>query len=135
MIISYNPVINRGDMNTFYKYEIKMINYMQNELNLDFSQFSLYFDEIRRYHFDFVIGDYFYTFFGDSINLVNYIYNGEDINFPSDGIDMDEYFNLAMSHEISHVVTKDMVLKLRSKAKEIVDECTKEIKVLLGENA
>lgn len=121
-------------MGIFDEYEKVMFKYIKNELNLNITQLTLYFNQEQPYYFDFVIGDWFYNFFSDSINVDNFNKFGANIDFPYDGISKDEYFNLAMTNDLSEAITKEMVLKLRTKVKELVDSCTKEVKELLNEN-
>lgn len=129
----YNKMYGTN-MNIFQKYERKMFDYMKTELNIEVEQFSLYFVEGTRYNFDFVVGEYFYNYFDNFIAVDNYEDYSDWTEYNRDGLEQDEYFNLSMSKKLSVVLLKDNTAKLRAKAKELVDECIAEIKVLLNEN-
>lgn len=136
MISFYNPTMNRfkSNMNVFQKYERKMLDYIKNELNIEVENFSLYFTEGTKYNFDFVIESYLYSYDDKFISVDNYEDFQDWKEYNPDGLELDEYFNLSMHNKLSVVLLKDNTAKLRAKAKEVVDECIVEIKVLLNEN-
>ncbi len=114
-------------MNERILLNLEMIDYIENNYNVQVKDISIYYDKDNNYYsFDFFINHVYYSYYDDGIILVDF----KDTRSPCielncNGIDRDEFFNVSLSFDVSILVLKEITCDLIKKAKELANTIRK----------